>query len=448
MATSLRGKEKRGQTPSTSIIKKNSSSSSADSNEKTKSSTPSTKPIPNYLRPTISSSLESKKLGTDNLSSKPSYTRRRSFDKPPPTTQLQKAVRAPTVGGTRDIKPVRSSSFSNKSTERLYARTSSLKNGSNKTEQPQLSKSRSLKKTALSSMSSSSSKKSAKSVKSESSVDCDENRSSVDRLVIEDNDDELVNINDDDQALSLPEMSEMPDSNEELGDPDLTNLQVEEVKHIAEEYKTDHDVHKSIVVDRVAEAESGKVESESEDPGEQSLIDEADEKAPQTDSPETLVEENGEPETKTQDETQTVSSPRAETAVVTESETKDETETVNSLSVETAAVAETETKDETQKDETETVNSLAAETAAVAETETKDETQTVGIPPAETAAVNETTAVKTTQASSAGKKDKQDYNNVIEETATKLMGNKKRNKVLALAGAFETVISLQDTNKT
>ncbi|XP_057516542.1 cell wall protein RBR3-like [Amaranthus tricolor] len=415
MATSLRGKEKRGQTPSSSIIKKNSSSSSADSNEKTRSPTPSTKPIPNYLRPTISSSLESKKLGTDNSSSRPSYTRRRSFDKPPPTTQLQKAVRAPTIGGARDIKPVRSSSFSNKSTERLYARTSSLKNGSNKAEQPQLSKCRSLKKTTLSSMSSSSSKKSAKSVNSESSVDCDENRSSVDRLVIKDNDDELVNINDDDQVLSLPEISEMPDSNEELGDPDLTNLQVEEVKHIAEEYNTDHDVHKSIVVDRVAEAESGKVESDGEAPGERNLIDEADEKAPQTDSPETLVEEKGEPETKTQDETQTVSSLRAETAAVTESETKDETQTVSSLP---------------------------------AETETKDETQTVGIPPAETAAITGTAAVKTTQASSAGKKDKQDYNDVIEETATKLMGKKNRNKVLALAGAFETVISLQDTNKS
>ncbi|XP_047329626.1 cilia- and flagella-associated protein 251-like [Impatiens glandulifera] len=35
------------------------------------------------------------------------------------------------------------------------------------------------------------------------------------------------------------------------------------------------------------------------------------------------------------------------------------------------------------------------------------------------------------------------YNEVIEETASKLLAEKRRNKVLALAGAFETVISLQ-----
>ncbi|KAI3873720.1 hypothetical protein MKX03_029450 [Papaver bracteatum] len=43
-----------------------------------------------------------------------------------------------------------------------------------------------------------------------------------------------------------------------------------------------------------------------------------------------------------------------------------------------------------------------------------------------------------------GKKETQAYNDVIEETASKLV-EKKKNKVLALAGAFETVISLQET---
>ncbi|XAR71038.1 hypothetical protein NMG60_11028118 [Bertholletia excelsa] len=42
-----------------------------------------------------------------------------------------------------------------------------------------------------------------------------------------------------------------------------------------------------------------------------------------------------------------------------------------------------------------------------------------------------------------GKKDSQAYNDVIEKTASKLM-EKRRNKVRALVGAFETVISLQE----
>ncbi|OVA00913.1 Calmodulin-binding domain [Macleaya cordata] len=42
-----------------------------------------------------------------------------------------------------------------------------------------------------------------------------------------------------------------------------------------------------------------------------------------------------------------------------------------------------------------------------------------------------------------GKKESQAYNDVIEETASKLL-QKRKSKVLALAGAFETVISLQE----
>lgn len=41
------------------------------------------------------------------------------------------------------------------------------------------------------------------------------------------------------------------------------------------------------------------------------------------------------------------------------------------------------------------------------------------------------------------KKDNTAYNDVIEETASKLR-EQRRNKVKALVGAFETVISLED----
>jgi len=38
-------------------------------------------------------------------------------------------------------------------------------------------------------------------------------------------------------------------------------------------------------------------------------------------------------------------------------------------------------------------------------------------------------------------------NNVIEETASRLVAEARKSKVKALVGAFETVISLQETGK-
>lgn len=45
------------------------------------------------------------------------------------------------------------------------------------------------------------------------------------------------------------------------------------------------------------------------------------------------------------------------------------------------------------------------------------------------------------------KKDSMPYNDVIEETASKLILEKRKNKVRALVGAFETVISLQEPDQ-
>jgi hypothetical protein len=39
------------------------------------------------------------------------------------------------------------------------------------------------------------------------------------------------------------------------------------------------------------------------------------------------------------------------------------------------------------------------------------------------------------------------FNNVIEETASRLVAEARKSKVKALVGAFETVISLQETSK-
>ncbi|XP_052209433.1 RNA polymerase II degradation factor 1 [Diospyros lotus] len=56
---------------------------------------------------------------------------------------------------------------------------------------------------------------------------------------------------------------------------------------------------------------------------------------------------------------------------------------------------------------------------------------------------NETAAAAATVVQGGKKENQQAYNDVIEETASKLL-EKRKNKVKALVGAFETVISLQE----
>ena len=179
----------------------------------------------------------------------------------------------------------------------------------------------------------------------------------IEESSVDEENNELVNL-DDHEVQSLPEMSEMPDTNEELGDPISDLLVEEEVKQV------ENDTNDQ-VIEKVATEETKQTDLSEETAGDQQCKDET-------------------------------SAPQVGPTGISEEET-----------TENEAVMEEE------------------ETEAI-ETEVEAETQ---------------------QSGSVGKNDKQAYNEVIEETASKLMGGKK-NKVLALAGAFETVISLQDTNKT
>ncbi|CAK7354202.1 unnamed protein product [Dovyalis caffra] len=111
--------------PHTSTRRQGSSrpaSPSSGSTNKDNSSTPSGKPIPNYLKPTFSSRPESlkkvKKTGHEDTSQKPALLRRRSFDKPPSLHYVQKSHPSSDPkerpGRDRLIGVVRSSSFSSK----------------------------------------------------------------------------------------------------------------------------------------------------------------------------------------------------------------------------------------------------------------------------------------------------------------------------------------------
>ncbi|XP_061966433.1 uncharacterized protein LOC133690222 [Populus nigra] len=111
--------------PHTSTRRQGSSrpaSPSSGSTNKDNPSTPSGKPIPNYLKPTFSSRPESlkqvKKTGHEDTSQKPALLRRRSFDKPPSLHHVQKPLLSSDSkerpGRERLIRTARSSSFSSK----------------------------------------------------------------------------------------------------------------------------------------------------------------------------------------------------------------------------------------------------------------------------------------------------------------------------------------------
>ncbi|XP_027082291.1 uncharacterized protein [Coffea arabica] len=110
----LAGKEKRGISPSS---KKSPSTSKEHSPNKRHDSTTSERSVPNYLKPTISSALDAsrshvKKHPPSESAQKATLARRRSFDKPLPPSHVQKTRISP---NPRE-RNIRSSSFGVKTT--------------------------------------------------------------------------------------------------------------------------------------------------------------------------------------------------------------------------------------------------------------------------------------------------------------------------------------------
>ncbi|KAL2236855.1 ABC transporter F family member 4 [Sesamum indicum] len=124
------GKEKRGTSPShisntaTTQRRRSPNPSKTNSPARTHNSTsPSDKHIPNYLRPTVSSSPDvskshgKKPVSTAEAANKPNLARRRSFDKPPSPsrTMTSRISPNPRVSRVSPNPTLRSSSFSGKS---------------------------------------------------------------------------------------------------------------------------------------------------------------------------------------------------------------------------------------------------------------------------------------------------------------------------------------------
>ncbi|GAB4854545.1 hypothetical protein Ancab_023126 [Ancistrocladus abbreviatus] len=439
MATTVRegtiGKEKKGISPSHPSTKKTTKLvSPSSSDHKTNLSSPE-KPVPNYLKPTISSCRDSSSLAkrpsTDSSVQRPALDRRRSFDKPPSPARLQKALRGTTPTSFQE-KPTRSTSFTNSRTpphssrpiERLSKtpakdakigsssplvkpRTTGRSNtpGTKKDGNMKISSST---KTAL---------KSATRPTPESSVDAHNEDLRLDHVI---SDDEAEHV--DHEVQSLPDISEMPGHIEHLGDPDIEieprNAKQEKAKAEEDKEEEKHNICKgSDPVDKVAKEETHEKQEHDDHVWEENIAKHPQEIIAETADYHSQLEAE---DKETEENIAAAEENGINEEVITEEEGKEE-------------LVDKEKKEEESGLE---VIKQGGEEMENAVEEPEPEAQNV-------TAVDEQQQQQQ-QSASAGKKEAQAYNDVIEETASKLMENRK-NKVRALAGAFETVISLQET---
>ncbi|KAL2517446.1 Dentin sialophosphoprotein-like [Abeliophyllum distichum] len=390
MATRTRettpGKEKRGTSPSYPKKIPNSKSSSPDK-------TASDKHIPNYLKPTISSGPDAskqlgKKLASTDNANKPNLTRRRSFDKPPSPSRTQKSRISPNP-------TLRSSSFSSKTTMTTHK---SIPDKLLKTPPKDAGKRSFIARP---------SKKSSPSNKKQDTA----RSGSITK--------EQVNSPDKSDALQVDIGQALQvDIGQEEQVSSVTDAEYEETVHVVSNYEL----------------------------GPEFLV--LEDKEPIS------ITRQAEPEIVTDEDVVTVESYKVseqpdislgvETKELPEDEPKVETTTGNQQELEEHILNE---KNPTQSDETLADNSKA-EVEEKEGAKALDGIETIDSEELEMEQVVEEVKLETEneeskQEDSEKKKDSTLSNDVIEETASKLREQRK-NKVKALAGAFETVISLQD----
>ncbi|TQD86756.1 hypothetical protein C1H46_027629 [Malus baccata] len=397
-------------------------------------STSSAKQVPNYLRPTLSasrhenllrsSSAGAKKHGPEDhaASQNPTLNRRRSFDKPPSASRIQKALISP----GRDA-PLRSSSFSAKISSNAprprIERTKSSTLGSGK---PQLLPAKSVKKSSTSS--------SVKKESSSGSTRAPKSKDIMHTLNLEVNLDAIVSL----EHHEVEEVGKI--STEEHDKVILPDPKGEESEHFG-----DHDAGVS-----EAEANSGEDEkvkaSEGSNGNTEELKENVEERNKESRSVLTEKEEkpgdndqqDGEENAKKIDESgeikeeEGVASEDQETKVEMkeeqekESDSKEENEGEESKNVEEKALDEKEREVVVDGGVEEVKPTEAGEAAVEVAEETPKPRQVSG-----------------GSSQGGGKKDSAPaYNDVIEETTNKLM-EKRKNKVKALVGAFETVIDYE-----
>ncbi|GAB4836912.1 hypothetical protein Ancab_001823 [Ancistrocladus abbreviatus] len=433
MATTARegayGREKKGILPSHSPMKKTTKSPSLGSSDHKTSPSFSEKPVPHYLKPTMSSRRESlslaKRPSTDSYMQSPILDKRRSFSNPPSPARLQKALQGTTPTDLAE-KASRSISFTNRRTppfnSRPIQRFSKAPTKDAKIESTSSSiKSKTIKRSTTlgtkrdgSAKVGSSSKKVSKSVTPERSNEAHDRDLRLDRVISEDEVERVVH-----EVQFIPNISKMSRDKEQLGDPQVEteskNAEKEKAKAQEKEEEEEQNTHLCYdLADKaiVEEGEAHENEQEHGDHGKEVNIDK---------HPLESIEKPANQQLKNE---------------VEEEETVENTPIAHEDNVVNEEVI---TKEELKE---EFVNDEKKEEESGEEVNMGEEMENAVARPKPEAQSLKPVKLQQ-QPTSARKKEAQVYNDVIEETASKLMENRK-NKVRALAGAFETVISLQE----
>ncbi|PQM38338.1 micronuclear linker histone polyprotein [Prunus yedoensis var. nudiflora] len=394
--------------------------------------TSTTKQVPNYLRPTLSaarhensskSSLAgSKKHGSEETASsqKPTLSRRRSFDKPPSPSRLRKSLISP----GRDTS-LRSSSFTAKSSNVSKPSIDRSNSKMARAGKPQLLYAKSVKKSSTSGSAKKESTASTRPPKSEDitqTLDLEADLEAIESLdhqeveevgMIESEEHEKVVLPDpkveekeqvDDHGVSV-EAEANGGEDEKLKPSDSSTVNAEELQETVEE-RNEESGNALVQEEKPADNEQHQGEDN------QNKLDESSEAQPE----EGLASEETKVEVK-EDKGKAISDKEDGVAVE------------ESKNVEDMALDEKEgiALKEGEKADGGIEEAKAAEAAEAAEETVKPS--------------------QTSEGSQGGKKDSAPaYNDVIEETASKLL-EKRKNKVKALVGAFETVIDYESGSK-
>ncbi|XP_031276469.1 eukaryotic translation initiation factor 5B [Pistacia vera] len=467
--TTTQGKEKRSGTSSFSNPTRSSrQSSSASKPSIDKEKEKPEKPLPNYLKPTISSRNESFKLVKKNNTREQDqkFLRRRSFDSRqlPSSSSSQKAPSSParrdTIGPVLSERKITVRSTSHSS--RTNSSASKMVLDSVSTTSSRTTKGAAVKSQPLPSGSAKKSATSSTNHKKEHNVppsvdDASSSHTLENETKEEENEYEVHEIEEvvkaetevdvqsdvpkpetvEDVVDDIPRETEVRNNDEKFKSCDISTVSESEnvvqpaAPSLIEE--TVHEEEKSNEVDDVPQQETSKEEVREleESTGNSTTLPEENivEEAKTEVGDQKVVDDNENNKTEDQLESTEDAVGDQETEVVEEMEQQGEVEESEQVKAKEEKEKEQEQVEEANKDD------------EVEKTKTKTKTKTKQ----ENAPANLVITSKRQDEGQGKKESPTAYNDVIEETASRLL-EKRKNKVRALVGAFETVIDYESAS--
>ena len=401
------GKEKKGTSSPSKRLQSGSTkrsfrpSSNLESTEKDRSSSPSTrKQTPSYLKPTISS----QNIRKEDSFLSPSIQRRRSFDKLPSHAQIRKALLSP-----NHKRPTRSSSVT---PAKPSAPPKPASDRSSRT--PRLVKSHTIGAKWVS----------VKKAAATKNVVAETGDKLYNESQYEDLDSSLVGVVQEEEVKSVDKVVEVESSSIEPNSDEG-----EKLKPCDQTLTENHQSTEDIICDQESKDEINGNHPE-ESSWDEPKVEDSLHKVGEEDEAENPISKEG-------DEPSIEDSGEVENKGEEPSVIKDSGEDRNKgeePSIEDSR--EDQNKDKAEEE----VDDGGSQKRADEDEEKQKNVVEEEKPKAENPALSKQ------QSSANGKKDSQVQNEVIEEFASKLL-EKRKNKVRALVGAFETVISLQEPDQ-